>query len=167
MKSEYKIVDNFLPKEHFKEIQEFIIDKLPWYYSDSVSHQTSSSVIGDFYFYHLFYTSNNSIYEQNNFLKLLKPVIDLLDIKSLIRIKANLYPKTENIYEHGSHSDFFYSHKGLIYYINTNNGFTRLYDGVKIESVENRALFFDPSLKHNSSTPTNKNCRININFNYF
>ena len=37
----------------------------------------------------------------------------------------------------------------------------------KIESIENRALLFDPSIEHRSTTCTDAKGRININFNYF
>ena len=95
------------------------------------------------------------------------PIISRLDIKSILRIKGNLYPKTNTIFEHNTHTDFNFKHKGFLYYINNNNGFTKLNNGIKVESVENRGLFFDPSLSHNSSTCNDSNSRININFNYF
>jgi hypothetical protein len=36
-----------------------------------------------------------------------------------------------------------------------------------IESIENRALFFDSSKPHSSTTCTDKQMRINFNMNYF
>ena len=60
-----------------------------------------------------------------------------------------------------------YKHCGLIFYLNTNNGFTILDDGTKIESVENRALFFDPSKRHCSTTCTDSIFRSIIIINYF
>ena len=35
-----------------------------------------------------------------------------------------------------------------IYYINTNNGYTKLEDGTKVMSVANRLLLFDGSTSH-------------------
>ena len=90
-----------------------------------------------------------------------------LNLKSIIRAKGNFYSKTEKIEEHGTHSDYEFTHKGFILYINTNNGFTRLKNGEKINSIENRGLFFNPGLEHNSSSCTDQHGRININFNYF
>ena len=94
-------------------------------------------------------------------------ILNQLEVKSLIRIKANLYPSTDNIEYQSEHIDYDYSHKGAIFYLNTNDGFTTLEDGTKIESVENRILLFDPSKPHNSTTCTNDKCRVNVNFNYF
>jgi hypothetical protein len=42
-----------------------------------------------------------------------------------------------------------------------------LKDGTKIDSVENRILFFNPSEEHDSENCTDEKTRINININYF
>jgi hypothetical protein len=157
----YKVIDNFLSKNDFSNIKELFEKKLPWYFNDFVTYKSEKK---DFYFTHIFY-NNNTL--NSDFMEIVRPIINLINIKALIRIKANLYPRTHTIYEHDSHSDYDFKHNGLLYYINTNNGFTKLSNGTKIESIENRALFFDSSLFHNSSTCTDEKCRININFNYF
>ena len=94
-------------------------------------------------------------------------ILNQLEVKSLIRIKANLYPSTDNIEYQSEHIDYDYEHNGAIFYLNTNDGFTTLEDGTKIEPVENRILLFDPSKPHNSTTCTNDKCRVNVNFNFF
>ena len=91
---------------------------------------------------------------------------DILNPNVLLRAKANLYPSSPKLHEHGKHVDFTFKHKGFLFYINTNNGFTRLSDGTRIESIENRALFFNSSLKHNSTNCTDQQVRINMNINY-
>ncbi len=70
------------------------------------------------------------------------------------------------MFEHGRHVDYEFENKAALLSLNTCDGFTRLEDGTKVESVENRMLFFDPGQKHNSSTTTNERGRFNINFNY-
>ena len=40
-------------------------------------------------------------------------------------------------------------------------------DKTKIDSVENRILFFDPSIPHDSENCTDQKVRVNININYF
>ena len=53
-----------------------------------------------------------------------------------------------------------------LYYVNTNNGFT-IFDGKrKIRSKKNRAIIFDGSIKHHSTTPTNCNWRGSINIDF-
>ena len=78
-----------------------------------------------------------------------------------------MYPSTSKRYHHPDHIDYSYSHKGAIFYVNTNDGITVLEDGTEIKSIENRVLLFDPSTKHHSTTCTDQKVRININFNYF
>ena len=65
------------------------------------------------------------------------------------------------------HIDTEYSHKAAILSINTCDGYTKLKDGTKIDSIENRILLFDASKPHTPSTTTDQPVRINININYF
>ena len=158
----YKIIDNFLPTKEFIKIKNLMLSSdFPWYYNNSVSYE---NVQDSFYFTHKFFDNHCINSPQFN---LLYPIFKKLNLKSIIRVKGNFYPKTLEIEEHGKHVDYKFNHNGFILYINTNNGFTRLKDGSKIESYENRGLLFDASIEHNSSTCTDQNARININFNYF
>ena len=85
------------------------------------------------------------------------PTLEKLNIKSLIRVKANLYPYSgETLYEHGMHSDDDFSHRAAILSLNTCDGYTKLEDGTKVESIANRMLIFDGNQKHCSTTTTSK-----------
>ena len=95
------------------------------------------------------------------------PILEKLDVKALIRVKCNLYPYSEKVHEHEMHSDSDYSHKAALLSINTCNGYTKLEDGTKIDSVANRVLIFDASKPHCSTTCSDTTARFNINFNYF
>lgn len=159
--SKYKVIDNFLNKEDFKKIQDFMLSSyFPWYFNSTVSYKKVNDGI---YFTHQFF----DIFPKSDLYHIVEPLIEKIKPKSIIRVKGNLYPATLNIKEHGDHVDYEYPHKGLIFYINTNNGFTKLECGTKIKSVENRALLFKSNKKHNSSTCTDTQARININVNYF
>jgi hypothetical protein len=163
MKANYKVVDNFLNQDSFKKLQSIILgDQLPWYYNTSVSTSTSKDGIC---FTHYFYVENLG---RSQRFDIVEDVINILDPYLILKIKANLYPQTEKIIEHGRHADFGFGvkNKGFILYINDNDGFTRLADGTKIKSVANRGLYFDGSTEHNSTTCTDANARFNINFNY-
>ena len=135
----------------------------PWFtqeggVADSYDNDT------DRYFIHAFYVNNRP---NSSFFELLAPILSRLELKALIRAKANLYPRNELLIEQGRHYDYPFPHKGFILYINSNNGFTRLNDGKIVESIANRALFFDGSSEHNSTNCTDQQCRINISINYF
>jgi hypothetical protein len=158
----YKIIDNFLDEGSFLTIKKVLMsNSFPYYYCKGVSYKNENDGI---YFSHIFF---NEDLNKSNYYGLIDPIIKKLKIKSLIRAKANFYPSTSKIIEHDSHIDYKFKHMGFLYYINTNDGFTRLDKNIKINSVENRGLIFEPNLSHNSSTCTNKEGRFNINFNYF
>jgi|TARA_B100000287_G_scaffold84190_1_gene76869 hypothetical protein len=161
----HKIIDNFLSEEKFFKVKnsilksEFTWNLNPWVSNLEETLKTTSS----YYFTHLFYCGLFIDQDCDIFID----ILNQLEVKSLIRIKANLYPSTDNIEYLSEHIDYEYEHRGAIFYLNTNNGYTILADGTKVESIENRILLFDPSKPHNSTTCTDDKCRVNINFNFF
>ena len=60
-----------------------------------------------------------------------------------------------------------YSHSGAILSLNTCDGYTKLEDGTKIDSIANRILLFDAGeVMHCPTTTSNDYARINIIINY-
>jgi hypothetical protein len=162
MKIKYKIIDNFLEKEKFLKIKNLMLSaNFPWFYNDRVSVEKLKN---SFYFTHTFIKEGRV---NSDICDVIYPIFNKLKLKSVIRAKSNFYPKTTEIEEHEKHIDFKFKHKGCIFYVNTNNGFTRLKNKEKIESIENRVLLFDSSIEHNSSTCTDQNGRLNININFY
>jgi hypothetical protein len=160
---EYQIIDNYLPQKEFNDIKDVIMsNNFSWYYSPDVAEEKIFHY--SYYFAHLLYINNkpNSAHYD-----IVQPLINKINPHALIRIKANLYPNLNKVVENLPHVDFEFDHKGAIYYINTNDGFTVLHDGTKIQSIENRILFFNPSKLHHSTHCTDQKARVNINFNYF
>lgn len=157
-----EIIDNFLDQQTFDVLQKTIISKdFPWYYHDNIVKDNENINYKTSLFAHIIY---NNYQPQSTAFNLIKCIIDKLDIKALIRIKLNNYSKTESIEYHAPHIDYNYSHKGAMFYINTNNGFT-IIDNQEINSVENRLVKFDPSKLHSSTSSTDVN-RINMIINY-
>ena len=98
------------------------------------------------------------------------PLLDKINPVAVARVKGNLYPCTDEIIEHGYHVDYEDSNsnaKTSIFYLNTNNGYTKLLDGTVIESIANRLLTFPTNMPHTSSTCNDKQIRSNININYY
>ena len=166
----YEVVDNFLPTEFFDRLVRLFtgreIEKahrIPWYFNSFIT--SSMLQEGELFFYmvHMFYNNNMPISSHYNELV---PLLEKLKVKCLLRIKANLYPNTTILHEHAMHTDYEYSHSGAILSLNTCDGYTKLKDGTKIDSVANRVLLFDASNEHCSSTTTNDYARFNININY-
>jgi hypothetical protein len=159
--TKFKIVDNFLEKTCFENINNQFMGNVGWYYRPTVADDDDAEL---FYFTHMLYTANkvnSPLYD------VLQPVITLLNPRAIIRIKANLYTNVGRYHEHNWHTDFVYKHTSAILYVNTNNGFTILEDGTKVESVANRLLLLDGSKLHRSTTCTDEKTRVNIGFNYF
>ena len=174
-----EVIDNFLSKEDFKVLKEIVIsNQIPYYYSDHVSSPKEEDDIRFSYFTHTLF-NNNRIFSPF-FEEFQKRILNYksLEIVSLLRMKINVYPRTEKRITHPRHQDFtlkgFNKTKnikfnGFILSFNTCDGATIIYKDGKcheIPSVENRALFFDSSLFHSSTNCTNARGRFNININY-
>lgn len=163
---EYEILDNFLDKHDFKKLQEIILEDqgIYWFLNNYVTGEIDEIDNADnFYFTHLVYSDNQI---RSDLFRYFEGILKILDVKSLIRIKINLYPRTDKINYHGLHTDYDFVHKGALLYINSNNGFTMINDR-PIESIENRLLRFLPYQPHCSTTCSDKKYRVTINFNYF
>ena len=87
-------------------------------------------------------------------------------IKKLIRMKLNCIPRTHEIIRHGFHTDTDEKCKTSILYMNTNNGFTEFETGKIVESVANRLVTFDSSIKHLGTTCTDSIDRRVLNINW-
>lgn len=167
MKNKVKIVDNFLNEDNFSMIKKIMFNKhFPWYYANGVT-STSNNSNGHFMFGHVFfdYETKNKI-TSHLYDSVIKPILEKIKNKELLRAKANCYTRNNKQIKHNYHIDNIIEHNVLIFSLNDCNGYTEFESGDKIESVENRACFFNGKLKHRSVTQTNKNLRINLNLNY-
>jgi len=102
------------------------------------------------------------------FVKMIKPILKKLGAKSLVRVKANLNSFSTNLVEGGFHRDYDYDCKAALFYVNTNNGYTKFKKNNKIiKSVENRMVMFKANELHTGTNTTDQKCRVVINFAYF
>ena len=136
-------------------------NEFPWFYYDS--KVSTDKGLFKWQFNQIFYIDNNI---NSNFFNHLKPILDKLKPLSLVRIKANLNPPTENIIESVYHQDQKFKCKAAICYINNNDGYT-IIGKEKILSKENSIVLFNSNVKHLGTDSTNCNNRMLINFNYF
>lgn len=161
------VIDDFLSTENFNKLNETIVENsdFPWYYQNSVVYKGDHET--HYQFTHVFY---KHLSWKSNFGDLLLPCLDQLGARALLRIKANLYVKTESHVEHDFHVDCSYCkspYKTAILYLNTNNGYTLFEDGTKVKSEANRMLVFDGPMRHTSATCTDEKIRVVINFNFY
>ncbi len=181
------IQENFLAEEEFDELKTIMMgDTFIWTYTDGIDFESEYSELDThkrlhssddleadqdkFMFVHTFYISGAAC---SPYIKILKPIIDKIKVISVIRIKANLLTRTPNIVENVFHVDHVLPEKKLkqlttsIFYVNTNNGYTKFEDGTKVESVANRLVSFPANMKHTGTSCTDEKIRIIINFNYW
>ena len=95
------------------------------------------------------------------------PIINKLQIhyQDILRVKINLTTQHEKSFVSEFHVDCNKPHQVAIYYLNTNNGFTELEDGTKINSIGNRLVVLNNGEKHRSISSTDK-IRIVLNINW-
>ena len=157
-----KVIDNFLSQQQFDKLQSDIISiHFPWYFQTGV---TNDGVYDDSCLLtHVFY-DNDMVNSPG--LPIVQPLLNMISIEKLLRVKANLYPNNGHFIHHKKHKDFEFDHSGLLFSINTNNGHTILGDGTQVQSIENRALFFNPGIDHQSTSCTDQKFRVNILINF-
>ena len=158
-----KIIDNVLNDLHFGKLKSTLLDNLnsPWYLGKIVDTEKNSP----YQFSHTFYGEQKI---NSEYFTLLDPILQNLKIKNLIRIKANLLLKTNEIVKHGFHIDTQSENKfnTAIYYLNSNNGYTKFKNGKKVNSVKNRIVIFDGLIEHRGTSCSDQPYRGVINFNY-
>lgn len=160
-----EIRDNFLPKEEFLKIQKiFLSDIFPWYFNNYKIDSNNEEGLNNYQFTHAFYV-NNKI--KSDAFKYLENLLKELKVKSIVKLKANLLPKTDIIIKSEFHTDVNFDCLTSILYINTNNGYTEFENGRIVESVENRLVTFSSDIKHLGTTCTDNKTRIILNINYF
>lgn len=156
-----EIIDNVLEPHILKDIRSRLLhDSFPWYV------ESTNKDADNCYLIHVFQHIDGVCSE---FSEITYPILNYIQPKAITRTKANFYDGTLNVEQHEWHKDYDWEHKGAIFYLNSNDGYTEFRDGTKVESVENRLLLFDPSVEHRSTSCSVLSApyRLNMNFNYF
>jgi len=160
----YEIKDNFLPQENLNILKKEIFNSyFPWYFQEkiNINHKNDQKDLS-YYMTHNVFLDNTPSGYWNLFTKNL---LFFIPHNEVIRVVVNLYPRSEKININELHVDYPYEHKSALFSLNTCDGFTS-FENKKIDSKENRILFFEGHKKHASSTCTNAKARFNININY-
>ena len=161
-----EVIDDFLPEEQFNTLASTMMSaNFPWYFANSVlSKDLLCREQYNYQFGHSFYYNYGFKSEYSN---LIVPILEKLDPIAILRIKGILLPRTETNIEHGFHLDNTHKTKVAIYYVNTNNGYTKFADDGIINSVANRLVLFNSKDYHTGATCTDEKIRVAINFNYY
>ena len=156
-----KVYDDFLDSESYENLRKMMMDDslLNWNFSDGINKPGD----GKYQFCHIFY---HRYQPRSECWPILIPMIEKIDPSAIVRIKANLNMRTPEIEEYEFHTDVD-DCLTAIYYVNSNNGYTRFEDGTKVDSIANRMVVFNSNTLHAGCTPTDTLRRCVINFNYF
>ena len=162
-------IDNFLGKKEFDELQTLMMgEDFAWYFNPYIVSSTKKEK--GFQFIHMFYQND---LPRSAYFKSLLPIFEIINPITLWRTKANLLTRTPSINVQSFHIDREDSPEKLkywttsIFYINTNNGYSKFEDGTQVESVANRMVMFPANMKHCGTSCTDEKTRVVINFNYF
>jgi hypothetical protein len=158
----FKVIKNFLKQEEADYIESTMLSfTFPWFYSGAVNTKEDND---RFFFSHSIIHEgniNSTFYDD-----IASPILKILKPNKINRIKCNLFVKQHEQIKAGLHTDMQEKHMVLLYYVNTNNGFTLFENGDKVPSIKNTALIFNGKLKHAAVLQTDEKVRINININY-
>ena len=160
------IQDNFLSIDHLQLLNNIILQYDFFWAWNSILCQ-EDFVPNEKYnrqLVHWFYPKKGTF---QDYFMVFKLVSDHLGAKEVIRMKLNCNYPTDEIIEHGFHIDTEENSKTSIFYMNTNNGYTKFEDsGEIVKSVENRMITFDSSRRHSGSTCTDQYNRLVLNINW-
>tara|TARA_R110000824_G_scaffold299680_1_gene487728 strand:+ start:264 stop:767 length:504 start_codon:yes stop_codon:yes gene_type:complete len=167
MKKPYKIIKNFMEPEFFKELKTLIIDKeFSWFYRKNM---TPNSKIDLGYFTHSFY--NDHKINSNHYYKYIIPILKNLNTSAVIEVRANMAPSVFFKNKKSEwHTDYSFTSKTAILYLNNCDGGTELKIGNKIVSIKadaNTMLTFDSNIIHRGTASEKVDVRYILNFNYF
>ena len=144
----------------------------PWVFVDG----KSSSGEDYFQFCHVFFEQWFCTDTFTVILPIIKKLQSIAGVAALCRIKANLVTRTPKIVEFSMHidmGDLDHDFERLgqwttaIFYVNTNNGYTKFENGEMVGSVANRMVIFPANIPHTGTSCTDEKRRVVINFNYY
>lgn len=181
--------NNFLGPQEFKFFQEST-HGLSWYYREDIvfGHENGTC----YGFYREIFDHRGiqvpGLYEMS--VMLVTKLLDenRLKLRELRRIRLGMFTRYSHSVQHDAHTDYGDPHYTALFYLNTNNGHTSLYEKVKkpeepwlqdrspsteelgkefrVYPTENKMILFDGLRYHNSSTQTDSNLRIVMNINF-
>ena len=172
-KSKIKVVDDFLPIFEFAPIKNQMEGaEFPWYWQEhSHGNFSDGKFKGDNVpqLIHGFVEDGNASSHYYYFFKS-SSCFSKLNVERVDKFKANCNYKTLEQNTGWFHTDYDDDRKNgmttSILYMNTNNGGTKFEDGTFVNSVSNRMVTFDCSIKHAPVSCTDVDRRIVVNINY-
>lgn len=164
-----EIIDNFLSEEHHQRFFNLLkSNHFPWFLCEVLTYsELDCEDLNNYQFSYVFCSERNGQFSSGRHFQAIFPFFERIKPKNVFMIKANLTLRTDNIIEHGMHIDHHLKSKTAVYYVNSNDGYTKFETGEVVESVANRMVIFDSEIKHTGTTCTNALGRFVLNLNYW
>lgn len=164
-----QVLDDFVTEEQFRLIKDTMTGDeciFPWVYNSEKVFSDEEHLPYNFQFNHVFYDKHNP---RSQFIHILDPVLMKIDASAIVRIKANLTPRTPERVVYGMHVDYKDAPgvKSAVYYLDDSDGVTLFEDGAEVASKPNRLVIFDSSVPHTGTSCTDQKVRCVINFNFY
>tara|TARA_Y100000004_G_scaffold100623_2_gene112764 strand:+ start:1327 stop:1806 length:480 start_codon:yes stop_codon:yes gene_type:complete len=157
---EYDIIDNFLPEQEFAQIYNFVMgNRFPWFRNDGKIYDGD----GHEQFFHIFYHQAYGV--RTNESVIIQPVLKKLGANNVHKAKVNMTSRRLFFRKTEYHIDVS-NVTTAIFYVNTNNGGTKLKRGPFVKSVANRILLFSSNIQHRGVHCSNADRRVVLNINY-
>jgi hypothetical protein len=179
-----KVIDNVISNRYSQFIFEEIV-KLKWTFVPNLSYSNSNNTDHAGFSYNFYLDKNYShcneeirSNEYNYVIPLLLTALEKFDldvsINQIFRSRVRLTMQRDRSIIEDKHRDYNFQHLVLLYYVNSTDGDTVLFDNngnilEKISPRRGRCVLFDGSIEHASSTSTlsprivlNNNILINI-----
>ena len=161
-----QVIDNFLEDSEFIRLKNIILNpSFLWEYNpNTTSDNDPKEFLWNTKFTHCSFEDFQKTSAVNEFSSFIQD--PRLEMNCLKRLIINSYNWTSKIYQHPTHADYSFQHKGAILNFTTCDGYT-VVENERIPSVANRVILHDPSKLHCGTTTTTAKRRIIANFNYF
>lgn len=177
MNMPYEVVDSFLDEKIFNHVSETMLNwNFPWYLNSFDSEETAIAAGAYFNPGDAGLQFSSVIYYQgikNEIFHSLRPILEELEVKELLDIRARLMTKTSEIMSFQYHTD--HDPEAMpegattaVLYLNDNNGYTYFKQDpdTHIVSKANRVLIFDNYETHAGTTCSDAKLRALLNFNF-
>jgi len=175
-----KIIDNLISKPYLKDLQSYFLqDGCEWFFNNALTGNESHESLGSFGFnmklhWNGYFVSNFSGTFIRSLVFSAQEKVEEFAQKSqqIVRVRADMTMYNPKNYRHELHTDFSHEHMTAIFYMNTSDGNTLLFDRngeecvKEIEPVENRLIIFDGLMQHTGHSPSKHKSRVLVNMNF-
>jgi hypothetical protein len=172
-----QVIENVLPQEKADSIENTLMGEgyFPWYIKHHITYGNMVDNIDNIHYGYSHYFIAETNIESTfawNVIPIITSIADKIDfnINTVFNMRAFLHnPSTVPGTINSKHIDMDRHHYSCIYYVNDSDGDTVFFDSDSDNIIKrytpkkNTAVFFDGSINHSSTTPSQHRCIINTN----